>query len=99
MVCSFIGMSIYIFLWNISRSFSQKGQDPRRMYWLIDFICSLINKRQTNGTTIDESLPWYFVQKLKVFQWRIPSIWSTINDYAKQLIDHRSSLVRDIIAE
>ncbi|CAF3616295.1 unnamed protein product [Rotaria sordida] len=39
-----------------------------------------------------------FHENLREFQWRIPSVWCKINDYAKTLLDHPYKDVRESIA-
>ncbi|CAF4570708.1 unnamed protein product [Rotaria sp. Silwood2] len=72
--------------------------DPRRMYRLIDFIRTLINN-QISSNTFNETSRWSLIQTLKMFQWRIPSIWCTIYEHAKELLDHSFKPVREHIAE
>ncbi|CAF3673338.1 unnamed protein product [Rotaria sp. Silwood1] len=72
--------------------------DPRRMYQLIDFIRTLINN-QINSNTFTETSRWSLIQTLKMFQWRIPSIWCTIHEHAKELLDYSFKPVREHIAK
>ncbi|CAF4800212.1 unnamed protein product [Rotaria sp. Silwood1] len=74
-----------------------ENEDPRRMHRLIEFIYLLINN-YTTANTFNETARWYLIQNLRCFQWRIPSIWCTINEHAKQLLDHPSKAVRERIA-
>ncbi|CAF3941557.1 unnamed protein product [Rotaria sp. Silwood1] len=67
------------------------------MHRLIEFIYLLINN-YTTANTFNETARWYLIQNLRCFQWRIPSIWCTINEHAKQLLDHPSKAVRERIA-
>ncbi|CAF2692623.1 unnamed protein product [Rotaria sp. Silwood2] len=46
----------------------------------------------------NEICRWTLIQNLNEFQWRIPSIWCEINDYAKVLLDHPYKNVREGIA-
>jgi hypothetical protein len=66
------------------------------MYRPIQFLCSLINN-QTIVNTLTESSRWCLIHTLKLFQWRIPSIWCDIQKQAKQLLDHPSKSVREYI--
>jgi hypothetical protein len=68
------------------------------MHRPIEFLRSLIND-QTILNTLNETSRLFIVKTLKCFQWRIPSIWCDINEHAKQLLDHSSKSVRDLIAQ
>ena len=67
------------------------------MYRLIEFLRSLMNN-QTIGNTFLETSQWSFIQKLSNFEWRIPTIWCAINQYAKDLLDHPYKAIRERIA-
>ena len=67
------------------------------MYHAIEFLCSLMTN-QTIGNTFLETSRWSFVQKLSNFEWRIPEIWHTINQCARELLDHPYKAIRDRIA-
>ncbi|CAF1141433.1 unnamed protein product [Adineta ricciae] len=82
--------------WGSCLQFSMEDQDPRRMFHAIEFTLSLIDN-QTWVNTFNEASRWYLVQSLAVFQWRIPSIWCTIYESAKELIDHPSKLIRQLV--
>ncbi|CAF2578163.1 unnamed protein product [Rotaria sp. Silwood2] len=69
-------------------------RDPRRMYRTIQFLCSLINN-QIKVNTLTETSRWYLIQQLSIFQWRIPSIWCSINEHVKKLLNHSFQVVRD----
>ncbi|CAF3088703.1 unnamed protein product [Rotaria sp. Silwood2] len=84
--------------WNTCFKCVMEHGDPRRMYRLIDFIRTLINN-QISSNTFNETSRWSFIQTLKMFQWRIPSIWCTIYEHAKELLDHSFKPVREHIAE
>ncbi|CAF1048161.1 unnamed protein product [Adineta steineri] len=82
--------------WNKSFKYSMENRDPRRMYRLIDFISKLIDNKIILST-FTEIARWSLIQNLSCFQWRIPSIWSHINQHAKLLIDHSHKGVRQQI--
>ncbi|CAF4116021.1 unnamed protein product [Rotaria sp. Silwood2] len=84
--------------WNTCFKCVMEHGDPRRMYRLIDFIRTLINN-QISSNTFNETSRWSLIQTLKMFQWRIPSIWCTIYEHAKELLDHSFKPVREHIAE
>ena len=67
------------------------------MYRLIHFLHSLINTANTS-TTLNEAARWTLIDSLEGFQWRIPSVWRSIHEQAKDLMDHQSGLVRRRIA-
>ncbi|CAF3676972.1 unnamed protein product [Rotaria sordida] len=75
----------------------KEHEDPRRMYRLIDFMRTLINNR-ISSNTFNEISRWSLIQTLRMFQWRIPSIWCTIHEYARELLDHSFKPVREHIA-
>jgi len=64
---------------------------------LIDFFRTLIND-ETRFNTLNETSRWSLIRNLKIFQWRIPSIWNDINKQAKELLDHSSKSVREYIS-
>jgi hypothetical protein len=68
------------------------------MYRPIEFLRSLINTH-VSGNTFLETSQWSLIQKLSNLEWRIPSIWCVINQYAKQLIDHPYKAIRERIAQ
>ncbi|CAF3739250.1 unnamed protein product [Rotaria sp. Silwood1] len=74
-----------------------ENKDPRRIYRLIHFIRTLINTK-TMLNTFNEISRWTLITNLNEFQWRIPSIWCEINDYAKEFLDHPYKNVRESIA-
>ncbi|CAF3001054.1 unnamed protein product [Rotaria sp. Silwood2] len=45
--------------------------------------------------TLTETSRWYLIQQLSIFQWRIPSIWCSINEHVKKLLNHSFQVVRD----
>ncbi|CAF2618988.1 unnamed protein product [Rotaria sp. Silwood2] len=67
------------------------------MHRLIEFICLLINNDRTSNT-FNETARWSLIQNLRYFQWRVPSIWCTINEHGKQLLNHPFKAVRERIA-
>ncbi|CAF1939925.1 unnamed protein product [Rotaria magnacalcarata] len=71
--------------------------DPRRMYRVVEFMHSLINTSSTTNTFIETSR-WHLVQQLVNFEWRIPAVWHTINDHAKDMLAHPYKSVRECIA-
>lgn len=77
------------FLFNL-----QTDEDPRRMYRLIHFLCSLITN-PVISSTFNEVARWSLIQVLKECQWRIPSVWSSLHEQAKGIMDHSSKLVRE----
>lgn len=68
------------------------------MHRLVTFIHALVNNPRTSNT-FNETSRWSLVQTLKMFQWRIPSIWTSINEHAIELLDHSFKLVRENIAK
>ena len=68
------------------------------MFKPINFIRQLINKQITANTFIETSR-WYLIQTLTNLEWRVPSIWHSINENAKELIDHPFKAVRERIAK
>ncbi|CAF4636892.1 unnamed protein product [Rotaria sp. Silwood1] len=85
------------FHWGSCIRYCLSDTDPRRMCRPIQFICTLINQ-QTSAYTFNEASRWYLVQCLRVFQWRIPSVWHLIHEKAKDLLDHPSKWIRERIA-
>ncbi|CAF3727711.1 unnamed protein product [Rotaria sp. Silwood1] len=83
--------------WDSCFKFGMEDLDPRRMYRLIEFICTLINN-QTIVNTFLETSRWFLVLKLTNFEWRIPAIWCAINEHAKEMLDHPYKAVREHIA-
>ncbi|UJR17800.1 hypothetical protein I4U23_004699 [Adineta vaga] len=70
--------------------------DPRRMYRVIEFLLSLMNIPSTaNG--ISETSRWYLVKILSNCEWHIPKVWHAVSTYAKELLDHPHSAVRERI--
>ncbi len=67
------------------------------MYRPIEYLRSLMNPHAT-GNTLLETSRWSFIQKLSNFEWRIPAIWCTINQYGKELLDHPYKAIRERIA-
>ncbi|CAF1347445.1 unnamed protein product [Rotaria sordida] len=72
----------------------KENKDPRRMYRPIQFLRALINN-QTSVNTLNEASRWYLIQQLDIFEWRIPSIWYSINEHVKKKLDHPFKVVRD----
>ena len=58
---------------------------------------TLINTK-TMLNTFNEMSRWTLIKNLSEFQWRIPSIWCDINNYAKSLLDHPYKDIRENIA-
>ncbi|CAF4632071.1 unnamed protein product, partial [Rotaria sp. Silwood2] len=83
--------------WGSCFKYGMEDLDPRRMYRLIEFICTLINN-QTIVNTFLETSRWFLVLKLTNFEWRIPAIWCTINEHAKEMLDHPYKAIREYIA-
>ncbi|CAF3768327.1 unnamed protein product [Rotaria sp. Silwood1] len=83
--------------WGACFKFGMEDLDPRRMYRLIEFIRTLINNKTTINTFLEISR-WFLVLKLTIFEWRIPTLWCTINEYAKEMLDHPYKAVREYIA-
>ncbi|CAF1638010.1 unnamed protein product [Adineta ricciae] len=83
--------------WGACFKFGMEDLDPRRMHRLIEFIHTLI-KDQTIVNTFLETSRWFLVLKLTNFEWRVPAIWCTINEYAKEMLDHPYKAVREHIA-
>lgn len=103
-----IGDSISLTVWSVDilsladtderfLSFEQEDQDPRRMFRPIQFLLSLMNN-QTMNNTIAEASRWRLVRSLEAFSWRVPALWCSIHDKAKDLLDQSSQLVRQRIA-
>ncbi|CAF3689421.1 unnamed protein product, partial [Rotaria sp. Silwood1] len=83
--------------WGSCFRYCLNDTDPRRMCRPINFIYKLIDQHST-AYTFNEASRWYLVQSLRVLQWRIPSIWCSIHEYAKELLDHSSKWIRERIA-
>ncbi|CAF1134879.1 unnamed protein product [Rotaria sordida] len=95
-VCTNLNFETFSY-WNTCFKYSMENKDPRRIYRLIHFICTLINTK-TMLNTFNEMSRWTLIENLREFQWRIPSVWCKINDYAKTLLDHPYKDVRESIA-
>ena len=67
------------------------------MHRPIQFLCSLLFN-QTIGNTFLETSKWTLIQRLSNFEWRIPKIWCTINQYAKGFLDHPYKAIRECVA-
>lgn len=67
------------------------------MFHTIHFINTLIDSSMRKNSS-NEASCWYLVQSLRIFQWRIPSVWKLICKQVHRLLDHSSELVRDRIA-
>ncbi|CAF5044832.1 unnamed protein product [Rotaria sp. Silwood1] len=74
-----------------------ENMDPRRMNRLIEFFRIFINN-QTVVNTLHETFRRSLIESLRNFQWRIPSIWCSIHEQAKMLLDHPSKSIRDYVA-
>ncbi|CAF0736207.1 unnamed protein product [Didymodactylos carnosus] len=74
-----------------------EDEDPRRMYKPIGYIRSLTSG-QTSTNTFNETARWYLTQTIANFEWRVPTMWTTINEHAKELLDHPFKAVRERIA-
>ena len=68
------------------------------MHRLIDFLSKLIHNK-TTATTFDEDSRWYLIQNLYFSEWRIPSIWCAINQYAQDILDHPNKNIRMNMAQ
>ncbi|CAF1329744.1 unnamed protein product [Adineta steineri] len=95
-VCVNLSPDLFIY-WGLCFQHSMENQDPRRVFQTINFIRRLTDN-QPIINTFNEAFRWYLVQSLAVFQWRIPSVWCTIYERAKELLDHPSKLIRQMIA-
>ncbi|CAF1592529.1 unnamed protein product, partial [Adineta steineri] len=73
------------------------NKDPRRMFRVIHFLCTLINAKSTSNT-FNESARWCLIRNLDEFQWRIPSVWCEVYKHIAELLDHSSLSVRTRIA-
>jgi hypothetical protein len=67
------------------------------MYRPIEYLRSLTNTHAT-GNTFLETSHLSLIQKLSNLEWRIPTIWCAINQYARELIDHPYKAIRERIA-
>ncbi|CAF0841748.1 unnamed protein product [Rotaria sordida] len=83
--------------WNTAFNCAMEHEDPRRMYRLVEFIRTLIDN-QSSSNTFNETSRWSLIQTLRMFEWRIPSIWCDIYEHAKDLLDHSFKSVREHIA-
>jgi hypothetical protein len=50
------------------------------------------------GNTFLETSCWSLIQKLSNLEWRIPAVWCSIHQYAKELLDHPYKAIRERIA-
>ena len=65
----------------------KEKKDPRRLSHLINYLIKLIKEDQTINW-YKQSLYWSLLGNFKGFQWRIPSIWCQLNEYAQSFLDH-----------
>ncbi|CAF1410376.1 unnamed protein product, partial [Rotaria sordida] len=84
--------------WGACFKFAMEDLDPRRMYRLIEFIRTLINSKRTVNPFL-ETTRWFLILKLTIFEWRVPTLWCIINEYAKEMLDHPYKAVREYIAK
>ncbi|CAF4196637.1 unnamed protein product [Adineta steineri] len=83
--------------WNACVFYMIINKDPRRMFRVIHFLCTLINAKSTSNT-FNESARWCLIQNLDKFHWRIPSVWCEVYKHIAELLDHSSLSVRTRIA-
>ena len=82
---------------NFSIFFFQEDEDPRRMSRPIEYLRSLV-VHKTSTNTFLETCAWTLIQKLNNFEWRIPKVWVSITDYARNFLDHPYKAIRERIA-
>ncbi|CAF1185021.1 unnamed protein product [Rotaria sordida] len=92
-VCINLSSNTFLY-WGSCFKYAMENKDPRRMYRPIQFLRALINN-QTSVNTLNEVSRWYLIQQLDIFEWRIPSIWYSINEHVKKQLDHPFKVVRD----
>ncbi|CAF1068100.1 unnamed protein product [Rotaria sordida] len=92
-VCINLSSNTFLY-WGSCFKYAMENKDPRRMYRPIQFLRALINN-QTSVNTLNEASRWYLIQQLDIFEWRIPSIWYSINEHVKKKLDHPFKVVRD----
>lgn len=63
----------------------------------IEYLRSLVIHKASNNTFLETSA-WTLVQKLNNFEWRIPKVWASITDYARNFLDHPYKAIRERIA-
>ncbi|CAF4019942.1 unnamed protein product [Adineta steineri] len=83
--------------WNACFFYMIINKDPRRMFRVIHFLCTLINAKSTLNT-FNESARWCLIRNLDKFHWRIPSVWCEVYKHIAELLDHSSLSVRTRIA-
>ena len=54
---------------------------------------------QALGNTFLETSQWSLIHRLSNFEWRTPSLWVNISQYAKGLLDHPYKAIRERIAK
>ncbi|CAF0976267.1 unnamed protein product [Adineta steineri] len=79
--------------WNACFFYMIINKDPRRMFRVIHFLCTLINAKSTLNT-FNESARWCLIRNLDKFHWRIPSVWCEVYKHIAELLDHSSLSVR-----
>ncbi|CAF1508051.1 unnamed protein product [Didymodactylos carnosus] len=84
--------------WGTCFKLGMEDEDPRRMYKPIEYILSLTTE-QTLANTFNETSRWYLTQTISNFEWRVPTVWTTINKHATELLDHPFKAVRERIAK
>ncbi|CAF3998522.1 unnamed protein product, partial [Adineta steineri] len=84
--------------WNKCFFYIIVNKDPRRMFRVIHFLCTLINAKSTLNT-FNESARWHLIRNLDKFHWRIPSVWCEVYKHIAELLDHSSLSVRIRIAD
>ena len=67
------------------------------MYRPIEYLRSLMNS-YSSGNIFLENKRWTLILKLSNFEWRIPTVWCAINQYAKEFLDHPYKTIRERIA-
>ncbi|CAF1230867.1 unnamed protein product [Adineta steineri] len=84
--------------WNKCFFYIIVNKDPRRMFRVIHFLCTLVNAKSTLNT-FNESARWHLIRNLDKFHWRIPSVWCEVYKHIAELLDHSSLSVRIRIAD
>ncbi|CAF1204063.1 unnamed protein product, partial [Didymodactylos carnosus] len=84
--------------WGTCFKLGMEDEDPRRMYKPNEYILSLTTE-QTSANTFNGTSCWYFTQTISNFEWRVSTVWKTINKHATELLDHPFKAGRERIAK
>lgn len=80
--------------------FLKEDQDPRRMFFYINYLKDLIITKldEEQSSTFQRSSCLYLVKSINQFEWRIPKIWTELYDALIKKMNNPYKVIREKLA-